>query len=177
MKNILLVLLLMLFPVIGQAHDNVRIAVVDIQRVESESMAWQKTVQQIQDSFAQKRANILAQDQALQQEMSQYQQQRPLLSAEQQQQRDQELNEKIAALQNLAAEQNGLFDEQTVRANQALRVQIAREIEVIAKERDLDLIMEVSANNFDVVFYTARLEISDTVIERLNVNYPDIVLE
>ncbi|NQY81880.1 MAG: OmpH family outer membrane protein [Alphaproteobacteria bacterium] len=180
-KNLILLILLVLSALfltnVTYAHDDPRIAMVNVTAIEQNSSAWQKKLAILQEQFKRNRDSILEREKALQAEVQEYEKQRPLLSQDQQQTRDAEINQKLAELQNTAGQVNATLDQQSTLANQNLRVKIAEIIEVLAKELTLDLILEVGAENFAVMFYTARLDITAEVIKRLNSSYPMIILE
>ena len=174
MRKFTIVFFSLFFCFTAQAHDNPLIATVNLFTIEQESTAWQKKLAAFQKQFENNRANISEQEKSLQGELKEYEKQRPLLSTEQQQTRDSEINQKLAKLQNTAGQMNAELDKKSTLANQTLRIKIAELIEKVAKERKLDLILEVGAENFAVTYFTERLDITGEIIKRLNKSYPSI---
>lgn len=174
LTRVLFLALSLLTAQVALAHDNPLIATVNVAAIEQESVAWQKKFAVFQEQFENNRLTISEQEKALQDELKEYNKQRPLLSAEQQQTRDGEMNQKLASLQNAAAEMNAALDQEAAIANQALRVEIVKLIEKIAQERRLDLILEIGAENFAVTYSSERLDLTKEIIKRLNETYPVI---
>ena len=174
MRSFLIICAGLFVSVSAWAHDNPLIATVNVFAVEQESVAWQKKLATFQEKFERNRAIIGEQEKTLQAELKEYEKQRPLLSAEQQQSRDGQINQKLAELQNTAGQMNASLDQESALANQSLRLEIAKLIKKVAKERKLDLILEVGAENFAVTYFTERLDITKIIIERLNKSYPVI---
>lgn len=171
-------LILVVSPVFSaSAHDNARIAIVNIISIEQNSEAWQKKLAQLEEQLARNRNVIAEKEKALRTRLEEYEKQRPLLSVEQQQEQEAEINQQLASIQNQAAEMNGSLDQDSTISRQNVRLHISKIIGDIAKERKLDLILEVGEENFSVVYYTERLEITTEVIERLNKVYPTIKIE
>lgn len=172
LSRLFLCLSLILVPASAFAHDNVRIGVVSIIAIEAKSTAWNKKVAGLEERFNQNRAALVQDETAVKKKIEAYEKRRALLSAEQQQEGDAEINQQLARLQQKATKMNTAIEKDSADSNIQLRQKIADIIGVLARERSLDLILEVGDENFGVVYFTERIDLTAEVIRRLNEQLP-----
>lgn len=156
-----------------------KIAVLDVQRVERESVAWQSLRQQFEELLSGYQSELRERQGALEQEGRDLEQQRSILSQDAFQQKKQEFDRRVGELQRTAQERKQALDKAYAAARGQIREALRQVVLDIARERDLNLIFSNSPQERSVVMAHDELSISEEALERLNeqittVKLPDV---
>lgn len=168
-------------PSAVQAQDipDTRIAVIDVQRVERESIAWQSLREQFEALLSGYQSELRERQSALEQEGQQLEQQRSILSQEAFNEKKQSFDRRVAELQRTAQERKQALDKAYAAARGQIRDALREVVLEIARERGLNLIFSNSPQERTVVMAHDELSISEAALERLNdsiksVELPDV---
>ncbi|MEQ8604034.1 MAG: OmpH family outer membrane protein [Marivibrio sp.] len=172
---------LLLWTAAATAQDvpAAKIAVIDVQRVERNSVAWQSLRTQFEQLLSGYQSELRERQSALEQEGRDLEQQRTILSQEAFQQKKQEFDRRVGELQRTAQERKQALDKAYAAARGQIREALREVVTEIARERDLNLIFSNSPQERTVVMSHDELSISDEALERLNetissVQLPDV---
>lgn len=173
--------LAMLWTGAASAQDlpTAKIAVLDVQRVERESVAWQSLRQQFEELLSGYQSELRERQGALEQEGRDLEQQRSILSQDAFQQKKQDFDRRVGELQRTAQERKQALDKAYAAARGQIREALRQVVLDIARERDLNLIFSNSPQERSVVMAHDELSISEEALERLNqqitsVKLPDV---
>lgn len=153
---------------VAQDLPPAKIAVLDVQRVERESVAWQSLRQQFEELLSGYQSELREKQGALEQEGRDLEQQRSILSQDAFQQKKQEFDRRVGELQRTAQERKQALDKAYAAARGQIREALRQVVLDIARERDLNLIFSNSPQERSVVMAHDELSISDEALERLN---------
>jgi len=156
-----------------------KIAVIDVQRVERESVAWQSLRTQFEELLSGYQSELRERQGALEQEGRDLEQQRSILSQEAFQQKKQDFDRRVGQLQRTAQERKQALDKAYAAARGQIREALREVVLEIARDRDLNLIFSNSPQERTVVMAHDELSISAEALERLNetissVQLPDV---
>lgn len=153
--------------------EAVRVAIVDVQRILSEATAMKGVESQIEEHQKKFQSEITERERKLRAEAEELQTQRSVLSSEALSQREQRLDQEIADLQRLVDQRRRQLGQARVNAVNKFNETLIAVVEELAEERGYDLVM-VKAQ---VVYVADPIEITQTVLERINQRVPSLKVE
>ncbi len=167
---------------VAQDIPAAKIAVIDIARVERESVAWQSLREQFESLLGSYQSELREKQGALEEEGRSLEQQRSILSSDAFQEKKQAFDQRVANLQRTAQERKQALDKAYAAARGQIRDALRQVVLNIARERDLNLIFSNSPQERTVVMAHDELSISEEALERLNesiktVKLPDVSVE
>ncbi|MCR9221902.1 MAG: OmpH family outer membrane protein [Alphaproteobacteria bacterium] len=163
-------------PAVAQELPAAKIAVIDVSRVERESVAWQSLRKQFEDLLAGYQQELRDRQGALETEGRDLEQQRSILSTEAFQEKKRAFDQKVAELQRTAQERKQAMDRAYASARGQIREALRDVVLEIARERELNLILSNSPQERTVVMAHDDLSISDEALDRLNQKIDSVAL-
>lgn len=157
----------------AQDIPNVGILIVDMQRIQREAVAAISVRDQTAALRAQLEKTIAERAKAISREEAELAELREKLSNSEFRARILAFEEKVFANRDFAQRESANLQSQLAGANNRLRRQIAPILATIMRERDAQVMLDSS----QVVLSAEVLDITEEVIERLNLVMPALVLE
>ncbi len=145
-------------------------AILDVQRVLSESIAVKSLSRVIEERKGQYQGELRKKEEALRKADQELARQRSILSAEVYAQKRGELEQKVATHQREARERKRGLDQLFASGISKVRNELAKIAKEIAAERGLDLILTKAT----VVIVNPRFEITKEAVNRLNARLPEV---
>lgn len=152
------------------AQDATQIAVIDMQRIMRQSEAVQSIQRQIEQQRAQYQQQLSRQEQQLRQQDQQLTRQRSVLSEEAFQKQRRDLEAEVGSLQREVQRSKRQLDQNYADAMGRVQSAVVGIVRDIATQRGIDLVL----GKTNVVIVRPQLEITETVLERLNAQLTDI---
>ncbi len=182
MKSKLVAALFLFFAIpmsIGMAQDVFKpvIAVIDINGVERQSIAWDSLREQVESRRAAYQEQLAAREKALQEEGQELQAQQSLLDPEVLKAREDELRKKVAQLRQQAIDVKKTLDKLYASARRQIRDALVVVVNEIATEKGINLILNMSRQDQTVAYADNRLIISQEALERLNSKIQSVSLD
>lgn len=140
------------------------IAVIDMQEIRQKSKAVKSIEQQIQQRKQAYQQKLSEKEKQLREEDQSLAKQRSLLSEDAFKKKRQKLKQKLGAFQRQIKTRRKALDRSYSRAMRRVQKKLGQIIEQIAKDRNLDLVINKGA----VVIVRPEMEITDVALERLN---------
>ncbi len=147
-------------------------AIIDVQRVFSESIAVKALSRDIEERKAQYQGELRKKEEALRKADQELARQRSILSAEVYAQKRGELERKVATHQREARKRKRGLEQLFARGMSKVRNELAKIAQEIAEERGLDLILSKAS----VVIVKPKFEITKEAVSRLNARLPEVPL-
>ncbi len=173
----LLALLALVLVVVSAARDlaaqrlpEAVVAVVDYQRLLSESKAAQSIRAQIEARRKRYQEEISAKEQELLEQDRELSRQRALLSPEAFQQRRRAFEEEAARVQRLVQQRRRELDTASAQAYAVVRDAILEIIGGMAESRGFNLVLPSST----VLLFSPKLDLTEEVLEELNRRLPEV---
>lgn len=140
------------------------IAVIDMQEIRQKSKAVNSIEQQIQKRKQAYQKKLSEQEKSLREEDKSLAKQRSLLSEDAFKKKRQRLKQKLGAFQRKIKTRRKALDRSYSRAMRRVQKKLGQIIEQVAKDRNLDLVINKGA----VVIVRPEMEITKVALERLN---------
>jgi len=153
------------------------IAVIDINGVERQSVAWDSLRGQVESRRAAYQEQLAAREKELQAQGQDLQAQQSLLDPEVVKQREDELRRQVAQLRQQAVEVKKTLDKLYASARRQIRDALVVVVNEIAAEKGLNLILNMSRQDQTVAYADNRLNISQEALERLNSKIQSVSLD
>lgn len=144
--------------------DSPVIAVIDMQRVMRESKAVQSIQQQIGQQRDAYQEELSKKEQELRQADEELSRQRTILSSDAFTKKRRQLEQQVGELQREIQNRKKLLDRNYSQAMQTVQQKLVEIVQNMATTRDIDMVV----NKASVIIVRSELEITGTVIERLN---------
>ncbi|MBM76566.1 MAG: hypothetical protein CMK59_14255 [Proteobacteria bacterium] len=161
----------LLFSVSAEAFAG-GIAVVDFQKAINEVKEGQTAKTKIDTMFQKKQQDLAKMEQQLQQDVQMYEQQRALLADAARQQKEQELMMAQQQLQQLAMQAEMEMQQVYAQEMEGLITKMRSIAEAIGKEKNLDLILEVTESG--IVYRATGVEdLTDVIIQKYDAKYAE----
>jgi Skp family chaperone for outer membrane proteins len=154
----------------GTDDDAPRIAVIDMQKIMRESQAVQSIQRQIERQRTQYQRQLSQKEQELREQDQQLTRQRNVLSSEALQKQHRDLEEQVGTLQREVQRSKRQLDRNYGEAMRKVQNTVVGIVRDIATERGIDLVL----GKTNVVIVRPQLEITGTVLERLNAKLTDV---
>lgn len=140
------------------------IAVIDMQAVRRQSQAVQSIEQQIKNRKSTYQKELSQEEKKIREENQSLSKQRTLLSQEAFENKRKELRKKLGSLKRDIQTQKKNLDKSYSQAMRKVQKKLIEIIENIAKERNLDMIVNKAA----IALVRPEMEVTGTVLKRLN---------
>ena len=147
-------------------------AIIDVQRVFSESTAVKSLSRDIEERKGEYQGELRKKEEALRQADQELTRQRSILSAEAYAQKRGELEQKVATHQREARKRKRGLEQLFASGMSKVRNELAKIAKEIAEERGLDLILSKAT----VVIVKPKFEITKEAVNRLNARLPEVPL-
>lgn len=164
---------LMLAAMLGSSAHAITVATVDMQRVKAESKAAQHAKSQLEAKQQEFQEDVSGTEQTLQQRNQELAKQRSLLSSD-------AFKEKLTDFRKEAATAQKDVQRKRLQLRRAFEMSIVAIqkrvqdiVADIANDKDYDLVLPSSK----ALYHSDSLDITDTVIERLNEELPELDIE
>lgn len=155
---------------------NPAIAFIDVAGIEARSLAWQDVRRQIEDLRAQYTNEISAMESTLQQKGRALEQEQNLIAPELFQQRQDAFRLEIENLRRIADRMKENLDGLIKDARRRLRIKLFEIVDELAVQYGIDIVMDASSTNSNIVMFNNMLLLNDQVLERLNLALPALLL-
>lgn len=149
-------------PLVAQQQPEVRIGVVDNDRVFEESQAGQAAQQEIQEAYDQWQGRV----QAAQQELQQLQGQMTTATGTQAQDLQTRIEEKQVEIQRLRDDANREFTRLRDRVLGELEAQLTPAVEALAQEEGFTVVLNTQSPG--LLYYDSAIDVTGALISRLN---------
>ncbi len=156
----------------AQEPDSPVFAIIDVQRVLSESTAVKSLSRDIEKRRGQNQGELRKKEEALRKADQELTRQRSILSAEAYAQKRGELEQKVATHQREARKRKRGLEQLFAGGMSKVRNELAKIAKEIAEERGLDLILSKAT----VVVVKPKFEITKEAVKRLNARLPEVPL-
>lgn len=179
-KHFAVLLFILALPVsaaLAQEPFKPVIAVIDINGVERESIAWDSLRQQIESRRADYQEQLAGREKELQEKGQELQSQQSLLDSEVLKTREDELRKQVAQLRQQAIDVKKTLDKIYASARRQIRDALVIVVNEIAAEKGLHLILNMSRQDQTVAYADNRLNISQEALERLNSKIQSVSLD
>ncbi|MEQ9488362.1 MAG: OmpH family outer membrane protein [Alphaproteobacteria bacterium] len=179
-KHIAALLILFSLPVSAAfAQDAFKpvIAVIDINGVERQSVAWDSLRQQVESRRAAYQEQLAGREKELQEKGQELQSQQTLLDSEVLKAREDELRTQVAQLRQQAIDVKKTLDKLYASARRQIRDALVVVVNEIAAEKGIHLILNMSRQDQTVAYADNRLNISQEALERLNGKIQSVSLD
>lgn len=153
------------------------IAVIDINGVERQSVAWESLRGQVESRRAAYQEQLAAREKELQEKGQELQAQQAILDPEVLKSREDELRLQVAQLRQQAVDVKKTLDKLYASARRQIRDALVVVVNEIAAERGLNLILNMSRQDQTVAYADNRLNISQEALERLNSKIQSVSLD
>jgi len=153
------------------------VAVIDINGVERQSIAWDSLRSQVESRRAAYQSQLSARESELQKKGQELQAQQSILDPEVLKARENELRQEVAQLRQQAVEVKKTLDKVYASARRQIRDTLVIVVNEIAAERGLNLILNMSRQDQTVAYADNRLNISQEALERLNSKIQTVSLD
>ena len=157
-------------PIVGQSFP---IAVVDMQYIVSKSSAAVKVREYLESMKENFGAEIKTEEESLKLMQEELGSQRSILPPDEFSLMENDFRKKVENLQKIVAERNKLLENILSQSIQIIQTEAIKIITTIGREQGLALALDTSS----VVIAADTINISTNVIERLNINLPEIDME
>ena len=155
-------------PVHAQTLPSPVIAVIDMNGVERQSEAWKSLRQQMEVLSGEHQAQLKVQQSELEEEQRQLMSQQNLLAADVFASRQQEFRNKLAELQKQARERKLGLERVYANARQQIRTALTEVSAEIARERGVNLMLNISRDDATISFVDKNMLVSEEALKRLN---------
>ncbi|MDX1736864.1 MAG: OmpH family outer membrane protein [Alphaproteobacteria bacterium] len=153
----------------AQELETPKIAVLDVERVERSSQAWQSLSTQINAKREEYQKEVAAIQEALKQKGKELEGQRSLLAPEVFKQKVAEFQQERAALQQQTTDRKKLLDQAYGIGRQQIRAALNKVILVYAEANKIDMILNRGSKSGVVHFVRVnKFDIGEAIIELLN---------
>jgi Skp family chaperone for outer membrane proteins len=153
------------------------IAVIDINGVERQSIAWDSLRQQVESRRAAYQEQLAGREKELQEKGQELQSQQTLLDSEVLKAREDELRQQVAQLRQQAIDVKKTLDKLYASARRQIRDALVIVVNEIASEKGIHLILNMSRQDQTVAYADNRLNISQEALERLNSKIQSVSLD
>ena len=157
-------------PIVGETFP---IAVVDMQYIVSKSSAAVKVREYLESMKENFGAEIKTEEESLKLMQEELGSQRSILPPDEFSLMENDFRKKVENLQKIVAERNKLLENILSQSIQIIQTEAIQIITTIGREKGLALALDTSS----VVIAADTINISTNVIERLNINLPEIDME
>jgi len=170
MKKICLFSLCLLLSLPGFAFSqDIKIGVVNLQKVLEESEPGQKALKKLESEYEEMRSELDSKKQAIDQMRKKIQEQSLVLSQEAESNKKSELNKKMRNFQSLYQRYNQKIRKKEQELKQPIIKKIVDIIDKYGKNNNYTLILD--KQNSGVVYNMDTLEITQEILSRLNKKY------
>ncbi len=152
------------------------IALIDLKRVETESIAWKSLSQQISDRRATLKTEIQSMQTTLEEKANALEGQRVLLSAEAFAIEVESFKKERAALDQAARTSKQNLDKAFLEARNQIRTALNKVMITVVQEKNINLVLKAGDAESTVYFATKPLFINDIVLELLNKEITTVTL-
>ncbi len=146
------------------------LAIIDVQKVRSESTAVKALSRRIAEQKAQHQDELREQERALREADQELARQRSILSPEAYAKKRGELERRVATLQREAQNRKRSLDKVFAQGMAKVQAELNKVATEIAEERGLDLILSKTT----VVLVKPKFELTQEAVRRLNARLPDL---
>ncbi len=146
------------------------VAIIDVQKVRSESTALKALSRRISEQKAQHQDELRKQERALREADQELARQRSILSPEAYAQKRGELERRVGTLQREARNRKRGLDKIFAQGIAKVQAELNKVAKEIAEERGLDLILSKAT----VVLVKPKFELTQEAVRRLNARLPDL---
>ncbi len=146
------------------------LAIIDVQKVRSESTAVKGLSRRIAEQKAQHQDELRKQERALREADQELARQRSILSPEAYAKKRGELEQRVGTLQREARNRKRELDQIFAQGLAKVQAELNEVAKEIAEERGLDLILSKAT----VVLVKAKFELTQEAVRRLNARLPDL---
>ena len=172
LRILLFIALVLVLTARAQAAEKPTIAIIDMQRILTESAAVQGMQSQIEEMRSDYQGELRKREEALRAQDQELARQRTVLSTDAFTRKRQELEQEVAAIQREIQSRRRELDSIFGQAMNQVRVALVEIVQEIAQERGADMVLTKAT----VVLVKPELEITDEALERLNERLPTIPL-
>ena len=178
LRQILLVVsFLVPFAASAQDGTSLVIAVIDINGVERQSVAWSSLKSQVESRRASYQESLANKEKELQAKGQDLQAQQAILDPEVLKAREDELRREVAQLRQQAVEVKKTLDKLYASARRQIRDALVVVVNEIAAEKGLTLILNMSRQDQTVAYADNSLNISQEALDRLNSRIQSVSLD
>jgi Skp family chaperone for outer membrane proteins len=146
------------------------LAIIDVQKVRSESTAVKALSRRIAEQKAQHQDELREQERALREADQELARQRSILSPEAYAKKRGELEQRVGSLRREARNRKRALDKIFTQGMAKVQAELAKVAKEIAEERGLDLILSKAT----VVLVKPKFELTEEAVRRLNARLPDL---
>ena len=161
MKRASIILALALFSL--QAMANVKVGVVNIQKVITSIGEGKSVMKTLEKSFKAKQKEIKAEEEAIKKLQQDYQKQSSLLSEKAKAKKENEIRQKIAQLQQKTMEYQKNIQSQEQQLKKPILEKLKPVIDQVSKQEKVAMTFEISSS--PVVYAQEQVDITDKVIK------------
>lgn len=160
----------------AQDVPRARIGVIDMARVERESVAWQSLRTQFEELLNSYQEEMRGRQSSLEEEGRQLEQQRSILSSDAFSDKKRQFDQRVAELRRTAQQRKQELDKIYAAARGQIRQALREVVLDIAKDRELNLVFSNSPQENTVVLAKEELLITDQALEMLNERIKTVTL-
>lgn len=155
---------------------NINIALINLKKVESESIAWKSLSEQINARREKLKAEIQAMQSSLEGKAGNLESQRTLLSAESFALEVESFKKERAALDQTVRSRKQNLDKAFLEARGQIRKAVNKVMLQIVQEKKISLVLKAGEVESSVYFATSNMFINDAVLALLNKEIQTVVL-
>lgn len=144
------------------------IAVIDVNQVERRSEAWQSLRQQMEERTARFQSELQVQQRELEEEQRELQSLQNTVTRDELAERQQKFREKLESVQNMAREDKLALERAYAAARAQIRKALTEVTTEIARERGVNLMLNLSGDDATISFVDKNLVVSEEALRRLN---------
>lgn len=156
---------LFLLPSPALAQD-IKIGVVDLQKIMEKSEPGQKAIEELQSEFTEKKSELDSRKAAIDELRSELQKQSMVLSQEAQEEKAAEYRQKVNEFQKLYQKHQRRMQQKEAELREPIIEMLVEIIREHGRENDYTLLMD--KNNSGVIFNAQAIEITDAILSEFN---------
>lgn len=156
---------LFLLPSLAQAQD-IKVGVVDLQKIMEKSEPGQKAIEELQSEFKEKKSELDSRKAAIDQMRGELQKQSMVLSQEAQEEKAAEYRQKVNEFQKLYQKHQRRMQQQEEELREPIIEMLVEIIREYGRNNNYTLLMD--KNNSGVIFNDQAIEITDAILSEFN---------